>query len=128
MKDFKIENIDIKITDEAAGQINLIKEHDFTVSDKIFRLKVDGKGCNGFDYALGFTEKNDDDIIIKLSSDIQVHLDPFTAYYAQNGEIDYIFDHENNTEGFYFENKNEKNYRGKFFKNEEKLPPQSLLN
>lgn len=128
MKDFSIEDIQITLTDEAVRQIQLIQEHDFTVEGKVFRLKVDGKGCNGFDYALGFTDKNDDDFLIELPHSITLNLDPFTAYYAQKGEIDYIFDHENNTEGFYFENANEKSYRGKFFKNETKLPPTELFN
>ena len=126
MKEFSKKDIKIEITVEAKSQIKLIKQHDFTVENMVFRLKVDGKGCNGFDYALGFTDREEDDLEITIG-EITMVMDPFTAYYAQEGKIDYIFDHQNNTEGFYFDNYNERKYKGKFFKNEEKLPPKGLL-
>ncbi|MBD65508.1 MAG: hypothetical protein CME62_09895 [Halobacteriovoraceae bacterium] len=118
-------DIKINITENALAQISLIKEHDYTVADMEFRLKIDGKGCGGFDYALGFTPKEKDDIVLekKLNEKIiHIHIDPFTAFYCQEGELDYIQDFEVDREGFQFINSNEKSYRGKFFKNETKLP------
>ena len=119
-----MEDININFTKEAINQLILIKENDFTIGDKVFRIKIDGKGCGGFDYALGFHEKNDEDLEIKIEgTDLTFIMDPFTAHYGKNGSVNYITDFENNVEGFRFENKNEKNYRGKFFKDESKLPP-----
>ena len=57
-----------------------------------------------------------------MEKKIIFHIDPFTAYYCQSGEVDYILNIEKEVEGFHFENKNEKNHRGKFFKNEDKTP------
>ena len=51
-----------------------------------------------------------------------IHLDPLVSFYIKEGHIDYIFDHENQVDGFVFENKDEKKYRGKFFKDESKTP------
>lgn len=123
----KISNNDIQltITETALKQWELIKEHDFTLIDKQLRLKVDGKGCHGFDYAIGFDQALQDDLTFDIqynNKNLQLIIDSFTAFYAKEGTLDYIVDFENDTEGFQFTNANEKNYRGKFFKNEALLP------
>ena len=105
-----ISELQIEVTPEAIAQIKLIKEHDFTVSKQVFRLKVDGKGCGGFDYAMGFTEKEKDDLIYKVEG-VDIYIDPFTAYYCKDGKLEYIVDFENDQEGFFFTNNNEKNYK-----------------
>ena len=61
MKDSNHHVPKIQISKEALSQIKLIKENDYTVEGLHFRISIDGKGCNGFDYALGFHQKNDDD-------------------------------------------------------------------
>ena len=52
------------VTSEALVQIALIHEHDYTVTDKVFRLKIDGKECDGFRYFTGFTEKDPSDLTL----------------------------------------------------------------
>lgn len=123
--DISIKDLSLSITKDAFNQIKLIQENDYTISNQIFRLKIDGKGCNGFDYALGFSDAHPEDLqyIFKQDdSSIVFHIDPFTAFYCQKGSIDYISDVTKGMEGFHFENLNEKNHRGKFFKNESKVP------
>jgi iron-sulfur cluster assembly accessory protein len=118
-------DINIKFTQNAIDQIQLIQDNDYTVEGLYFRLKIDGKGCGGFDYAMGFTDKNQDDLTINIphaTRELIYIVDPFTAHYCKNGVVDFIQDFEKDTEGFYFENDNEKKYRGKFFKNEAMLP------
>ncbi len=128
MKDSNHHVPKIQISKEALSQIKLIKENDYTVEGLHFRISIDGKGCNGFDYALGFHQKNDDDTVITMEDDQGrktnqlIHLDPLVSFYIKEGHIDYIFDHENQVDGFVFENKDEKKYRGKFFKDESKTP------
>jgi Fe-S cluster assembly iron-binding protein IscA len=124
MKDkITIDDIRIKFTESAIGQLKLIIQNDYTLKDLFFRIKIDGKGCGGFDYALGFSEKHDDDMIIDIPDcDYQFIIDPFTAQYGSIGLVTYLQDFENDAEGFYFENENEKDHRGKFFKDESKLP------
>lgn len=123
--DISVEELSITITPNAIEQISLIQENDYTIQDQVFRLQIDGKGCGGFDYALGFTQTHPDDLIYKVSSNdksLTISIDPFTAFYCKSGVIDYIFDIEKKVEGFHFENLNEKDHRGKFFKNESKVP------
>lgn len=122
----KVEDIKIHISNKALEQIKLILDNDYTLGEQQLRLKVDGKGCNGFDYAIGFTEKEKDDLELPIEFtflSFKILLDPFTAFYCKEGTIDYIQDFANDTEGFTFENANEKKYRGKFFKNSNNVPP-----
>lgn len=122
MIDVKIDEINIEMTELAAKQLKLIIENDYTIEDKIFRLKIDGKECHGFTYALGFTDPHQDDLVYRVQG-IDIRLDPFTAFYCKQGVIEYLFDMDENREGFYFTNQNENQYRGKFFKNLDKVPP-----
>ena len=122
MIDINVEQLNIEITDLAVKQLKNIMENDYTLEGLVFRLKINGKECHGFTYAIGFTKADPDDLVYKIS-DIEIHIDPFTAYYCQEGIIEYLFDMDTDKEGFFFENRNEKNYRGKFFKKEGMNPP-----
>lgn len=117
----------IKIDMSAAAfeQIQLIAENDYTLEGLSFRLKIDGKGCEGFTYATGFSQKEEDDIeLIYQREDRQLILiiDPFTAHYCQEGLLDYLLHAKENQEGFTFSNNNEDKYHGKFFKDESLVP------
>ena len=116
-----VEEIKITLTESAIKQLHLIIDNDFTLSDLVFRLQISGKGCTGFEYSLGFTESEKDDLIFKTSG-LNISIDPFTAFYAKEGTIDYLFDEKGDEEGFIFTNLNQKNYKGKFFKDESTLP------
>ncbi|MAZ47008.1 MAG: hypothetical protein CME65_00505 [Halobacteriovoraceae bacterium] len=122
MIDINVEQLNIEMTDLAVKQLKNIIENDYTLEGLVFRLKIKGKECHGFTYSLGFTSEAADDLIYQVKG-ITIHIDPFTAYYCQEGIIEYLFDLETDQEGFFFENKNEKQYRGKFFKNEAMTPP-----
>ena len=108
-------------------QIKLILEQDFTLEDHFFRIKIDGKGCNGFKYACGFTPREEGDIqhsFIHPTLDDQIFylMDSFTDYYLKQGEVDYLLNTETHEEGFIITNFDEKKYFGKFFKNQEMVP------
>lgn len=124
MSAIKIDVSEINLTISAAARalIKLILDHDHTLKDQVFRIQIDGKGCGGFDYALGFTLTEKDDLKLPISEDLNLHIDPFTAYYCRDGVIDFIFDPTQDIEGFSYINPAEKTYRGKFFKNEEMVP------
>ncbi len=116
------DKLNIQLTDSAIAQIKLIKENDFTIEPEyMFRLKIGGKGCDGFTYETGFSEVLDDDIRYEFK-DLTIVIDSFTAFYFKNGSIDFVNDVENNTDGFVIVNFDEKNHVGKFFKDETKVP------
>jgi len=121
---------DIKLTTNAYEQLQLILENDFTLKGKYLRLLISGKGCDGFSYSVGFTDWNEDDMLIQAKCadngqhQLQIVMDPFTAFYLQKCSVDYVEDFANNSEGFIVENENKNKYSGKFWKQDEhKVPP-----
>lgn len=123
----KIKIPNLIFTPNARKELDLIIENDFTLAGKYFRLLISGKGCEGFTYSVGFTDLNEDDLLVKDLNDPNEHcvvIDPFTAFYLAHVTVDFIFDPLTNEEGFVVINHDEKNYRGKFFKEEQaELPP-----
>lgn len=120
-KDFKVE-----LTEAAFEQIQLIKVNDYTLDDHSFRLKIGGKGCDGFTYDTGFSEPDDEDKVLKFINkdgvELNLLIDKFTYFYSKEGLIDYVLDPNINQDGFIFNNKNENIYSGKFFKEETLVP------
>jgi len=115
-------------TDSAVRQIQLMQENDYTLEGLSFRIKIGGKGCEGFTYDTGFSELHPDDLVIKqsfplINFELTVLMDPFTAYYTQSLTLDYMLDMNNNEEGFIVNNAADGQHRGKFFKDESLLPP-----
>lgn len=120
--------IQIDVSRAAANQIYLIYEHDYTLKDHYFRIKIGGKGCDGFTYETGFSKEIEGDIFLEYlfeKAPLKIIIDPFTAHYCQNAELDYLLNPNNNEDGFVFLNKNEHLYAGKFFK-DTSLVPQHL--
>lgn len=130
---------EITLSDQAWTQLILLMENDLTLKGKYFRLLISGKGCDGFSYSVGFTDWHHDDFRVQLNTplavqeqmkfesqikEVEILMDPFTAFYLQICKVDYIQDFENNNEGFTVTNLNQSEYTGKFWKKEEeKVPP-----
>lgn len=117
------------MTEEAFRQIRLLELNDFTLNGKIFRIKITGKECFGFTYSIGFTETDplDVEIIVTQNEEtVKVYMDPFTAYYTQRSQLDYVLNLEEGQEGFELKNLDQDKYRGKFFKNPEMTPPEDF--
>jgi iron-sulfur cluster assembly accessory protein len=118
----KKDQLNITVTDSAISQILLIKENDFTLTPKsLFRVKIGGKGCDGFTYETGFSEKVETDLEYTFNG-VTILLDSFTAFYFKNGKIDFVHVVEHDADGFKVENFDEANHKGKFFKDETKVP------
>jgi iron-sulfur cluster insertion protein len=120
--------IKLFVTDSAIRQIQLIQLNDYTLEGLLFRIKIGGKGCGGFTYDTGFSEIHEEDTIITQSYplihfDLKILMDPFTAFYTQEATLDYLLDPQTNEEGFVILNASEGQHKGKFFKDESKLPP-----
>lgn len=121
-------DMNLLVTDSAVRQIQVMQENDYTLEGLSFRIKIGGKGCAGFTYDTGFSELHPDDLVIHksyplINYNLTVLIDPFTAYYTQELTLDYLLDTANNEEGFIVNNAADGQHRGKFFKDESKLPP-----
>ncbi len=121
-------DIKLFVTDSAVRQIQLMQDNDYTLEGLSFRIKIGGKGCEGFTYDTGFSELHQDDLVVKqkydlINFELTVLIDPFTAFYTQEVTLDYLLDTTNNEEGFIVNNAADGQHRGKFFKDEGRLPP-----
>lgn len=127
-KTLQASDLKLFVTDSAVRQIQLMQLNDYTLEGLSFRIKIGGKGCEGFTYDTGFSELHPDDLVIKqdyplINFELVVLIDPFTAYYTQESTLDYLLDTSNNEEGFIVNNAADGQHRGKFFKDESRLPP-----
>jgi Fe-S cluster assembly iron-binding protein IscA len=127
-KSIQVSDISLLVTDSAVRQIQLMQENDYTLEGLRFRIKIGGKGCGGFTYDTGFSEHHPDDLIIEqqfplINFNLKILMDPFTAFYTQCATLDYLLDPASNEEGFVLTNAADGQHKGKFFKDESKLPP-----
>jgi len=121
-------DIKLFVTDSAVRQIQVIQENDYTLEGLSFRIKIGGKGCEGFTYETGFSEKHPGDLEIVthyplINYHLVILMDPFTAFYTQELTLDYLLETTQNDEGFIVKNAADGQHRGKFFKDESRLPP-----
>lgn len=117
----------ITLTQRAMDQLSLMVENDFTLAGKYFRIVISGKGCDGFTYSVGFTDKREDDFSIRVTNteELEIIIDSFAAFYLGETVVDYIFEEENGNEGFTVTNLDQKKFHGKFWKkNKDLIPPQ----
>lgn len=117
----------IMFTERGLSQLKLIIENDFTLAGKYFRIVVSGKGCEGFTYAAGFTDLNEDDFQVRIANtndEIFIVIDPFAAFYLQEASVDFVQDFEQDAEGFVIVNHSQGEFKGKFWRAApEKTPP-----
>ncbi len=106
----------IHFSSSAEQALSLIIENDFTLAGKYFRILISGKGCDGFTYSTGFTDLDENDFLIPSGPSHQVLMDPFTAFYIQNAQVDYIQELPSGNEGFVVINKAQKDHNGKFWR------------
>ena len=119
----KISPPQVNLSPRAAWQIRLMFEHDSTLEGRCVRLYIDGKGCDGFRYALGAGEALSEDFIVK-AMEIAIHMDPFCAFYLRVAQVDYVV-LPSGEDGFTVVNPDQELYEGKFWKSKEELiPPQ----
>jgi len=93
----------ITLTERAAKQIQKIKENENLDPDLYLRVAVEGGGCSGLSYKLGFDFKTDDDDFYE-SGDMEVIVDPKHIIYLNGIMIDYPDGLD--ARGFTFENPN----------------------
>lgn len=121
----KITKPKLNWSEMALLQLELMTKNDITLQGKYFRILISGKGCDGFTYSTGFTDKKADDLEVEVSGSscqCSAIMDPFAAFYLQDATIDYVQTHD--SEGFVIKNHLQEKYSGKFWKaNKELVPP-----
>lgn len=93
----------VKLTERAANQILKIRENENLDEELYLRVAVEGGGCSGLSYKLGFDIRTDDDEIIK-SQDLEIVIDEKHIIYLDGIVIDYPDGLD--ARGFTFDNPN----------------------
>ncbi|HAZ12398.1 MAG: hypothetical protein A2X86_15790 [Bdellovibrionales bacterium GWA2_49_15] len=111
----------------AREQLNLMVIHDATLHDKVIRIEIAGKGCDGFTFEIGFTKPRPDDFLLEIPLEearpIFVAIGPFTAFYLPEFTLDYKQGHLPEEEGFTIHSPAFKQHQGKFWLNATELVP-----
>src|ERR687887_997284 len=78
----------VTVTDNAARKIQELMAEESEVA--VLRIAIQGGGCSGFQYALGFDRGPQDGDNEIESNGVRVVIDPFSAPYLAGSEIDFV--------------------------------------
>src|ERR671910_2661823 len=80
----------VSLTARAASKITELMAEEPAGEASVLRLAVQGGGCSGFEYALGFDRGAlEGDHELELQG-VRVVVDPYSAPYLQGTEIDFV--------------------------------------
>lgn len=91
------------LTERAARQVREIKKSEGLDDELYLRVAVEGGGCSGLSYKLGFDVRTEEDEIVK-SQDMEIIINPKHLMYLEGIQIDYP--DGLNARGFTFDNPN----------------------
>ncbi len=80
----------ISLTETAAAKIRELLAEEPDGGSCVLRVAVQGGGCSGFEYALGFDQSAQEGDHEVTMHGITVVVDPFSAPYLQGSQIDYL--------------------------------------
>jgi iron-sulfur cluster assembly accessory protein len=78
----------LSVTEAAAAKIKQLMAEETEVS--VLRVAIQGGGCSGFQYGLGFDRSAVEGDLELEAHGVQVVVDPFSAPYLRGAEIDYV--------------------------------------
>src|SRR5205085_1331920 len=80
--------VPVSLTESAAAKIKELQAEEPGGEAGVLRVAVQGGGCSGFEYALGFDRSAQEGDHELESYGVTVVIDPFSAPYLQGAEID----------------------------------------
>jgi iron-sulfur cluster assembly protein len=80
----------ISLTEAAAEKVRELMAEEPDGEATVLRVAVQGGGCSGFEYALGFDAGPQDGDHELERHGVNVVVDPFSAPYLQGAEIDFV--------------------------------------
>lgn len=93
----------VMLTERAARQVQEIKSKESLDENLYLRVAVEGGGCSGLSYKLGFDIKTDEDKVVD-SQGMEIIINPKHLMYLEGIEIDYPDGLD--ARGFTFDNPN----------------------
>jgi len=80
----------VVVTESAAAKIKALQAEEPDGEAGVLRVAVQGGGCSGFEYALGFDRAAQEGDLEAESNGVTVVVDPFSAPYLRGAEIDFL--------------------------------------
>jgi iron-sulfur cluster assembly protein len=80
----------VSLTERAAAKIKELQADEPTGDADVLRVAVQGGGCSGFEYALGFDRGAQEGDYELEAYGVRVVVDPFSAPYLQGASIDFL--------------------------------------
>jgi iron-sulfur cluster assembly protein len=80
----------VSLTERAAAKIKELQAGEPAGDAAVLRVAVQGGGCSGFEYALGFDRGPQEGDHELEAYGVRVVVDPFSAPYLEGAEIDYV--------------------------------------
>src|ERR671914_2894228 len=80
----------VTVTEKAASKIKELMAEEQEGEVSVLRIAIQGGGCSGFQYALGFDRGPQDGDNEIESNGVRVVVDPFSAPYLAGSQIDYV--------------------------------------
>ena len=80
----------VTLTERAAGKVRGLMDQEPAGEAEVLRVAIQGGGCSGFEYALGFdrgVQAGDHELEFH---GVKVVVDPFSAPYLQGSTIDFL--------------------------------------
>jgi iron-sulfur cluster assembly accessory protein len=79
----------ITLTDKAAAKVKELLAEQESASEQALRVAVKGGGCSGFQYALAFDRRKDDDHVFEHDG-VNVVVDKTSMQFVYGSEVDYV--------------------------------------
>ena len=79
----------ITLTDTAAEKIRELLGEEAEAAEQALRVAVRGGGCSGFQYALAFDEKKEDDHVFEEQG-VAVVVDKVSMQFVFGSQVDYV--------------------------------------
>jgi iron-sulfur cluster assembly accessory protein len=80
----------IGLTERAAAKIRELQAEEPDGDASVLRVAVQGGGCSGFEYALGFDRGVQEGDLEFEAFGVKVVVDPFSAPYLQGAQVDFL--------------------------------------
>jgi len=80
----------VTLTERAASKVGVLMAEEPAGEAEVLRIAIQGGGCSGFEYALGFDRgAQSGDLELEFHG-VRVVVDPFSAPYLQGSTIDFL--------------------------------------
>ncbi|MBA2475076.1 MAG: iron-sulfur cluster insertion protein ErpA [Actinobacteria bacterium] len=80
----------VNLTASAAVKIKQLMAEEPAGEAEVLRLAIQGGGCSGFQYGLGFDRGSQEGDLELLQHGVSIVVDPFSAPYLRGAQVDFV--------------------------------------